>query len=61
MDISLIKPWEVVKDSGAWHAAVHSVIKSQTQLKRLNNKCVHVNSNLPVYHSSSPDPYIYFF
>ena len=24
--------WEIVKDIGAWHAAVHGVVKSQTQL-----------------------------
>ena len=38
MDLSLSKFWEMVKDREAWHAAVHGVTKSQTQLN--NNKCI---------------------
>ena len=30
MDMSLCKVWKVVKDMGAWHAAVHGVTKNQT-------------------------------
>ena len=32
IDMSLSKLWDMVKEREAWHAAVHGVAKSQTQL-----------------------------
>ena len=36
IDMNLRKLWEIVKDRDAWHAAVHGVTNSQTELS--NNK-----------------------
>ena len=32
MDMNVNKLWKIVKDRGSWHAAVHGVAKSRTQL-----------------------------
>ena len=33
MDVNLDKLWEMVKDREDWHAAIHGVAKSQTELR----------------------------
>ena len=32
MDRSMSKLWQIVKDREAWHASIHTVTKSRTQL-----------------------------
>ena len=34
VDMNLSKSQKIVKDRGIWHAAIHGVTKSQTQLKQ---------------------------
>ena len=33
MDVSLSELWELVMEREAWHAAIHGVTKSRTQLR----------------------------
>ena len=48
MDMNLSKLWEVVKDREAWHASVHGVTKSWTQLseqQQVKTKCDEISVN----------------
>ena len=38
VDMNLSKFWEIVKDRGAWHAAVHGVTRSWTQLSKIEQQ-----------------------
>ena len=46
--MNLSKLWELVKDREAWHAAVHGITNSQTQL---NNNFFNKSSEIKVLHS----------
>ena len=52
LNMSLSKLWEMVKDREAWHAAVHGVAKSWTQLN-YNNNVYSCLLNHPQTHSPS--------
>ena len=52
MDMSLNKLWEIVKDRGAWRAAVHGVAKSWTRL----SDCTMTNPQL-----NNPENGMFFF
>ena len=60
MDMSLSKPWELVKDREAWHTAVHGGVESD-RVEQLSNKqwnpdtCYNVNE-LPGYYTEWNKP-----
>ena len=63
MDMSLSKLWELVMDREAWHAAIHGVTKSQSQLnwtelwENINNTvCCCIAYNCQLAFSVSPLP-----
>ena len=46
MELSLNKLWELVMDWEAWHAAVHGVAKSRTQLSNRTELKNDMNSDV---------------
>ena len=42
MDMNIIKLWEIVKDRGAWDAAVLGIEKNQTQLSNWTTTATNV-------------------
>ena len=42
MDVSLSELWEIVKDSEAWHAAVHGVTEWDTAYRLNNNVMTYI-------------------
>ena len=64
MDVNLGKLWEIVKDRGAWYAAVHRVPKSWTRFSdwTTTNKTNSVFKSTPnspkvIFKNSNLDPY----
>ena len=53
-DMNLNKLWEIVKDREAWHAEVHGVAKSQTQLRNWTTVKTHPQDLAPETLPSTP-------
>ena len=53
IDVSLSKFWELVMNRKAWHAAVHGVTKSQTQLRTEQQQQQHYNKIKLLINNSS--------
>ena len=49
MDMSLNKFWEIVKDRGAWDAAVHGIEKNQTQLSNWTTREVPTVADVDIF------------
>ena len=49
MDMSLSKPWELVIDREAWHAVIHGLAKSRTQLSNWTELNWNISCFLPTW------------
>ena len=59
MDMSLSKSQEIVKDREAWHAVVHGVVKSRTQVNDWTTATVALQRCVNFYHTVKWISYTY--